>query len=300
MATRSLPNMRPPALLLIALVASCGIASNAPTSTTTVTTTIGTTTTATSLAAGTTEAQPVVGCPADPAFVDHGRVTRLDQPTSDTRSLGLISWQVDDGCERFGIDFETTEGAPATTPPTVVVDFLETRQILRIWMDVASTVVTDQLVETPLVDRLFVVRALEGGMFIDIHLSGPALARVAISNSPARMSLELQAGTDPLVAAPAAVTEDVVVVSPSIGIETSAEADVSGYVRTFEGNVLVRATVADSVVAETSATAADWVETWGEFRASITLPTGQVNLFVGEMRPDDGQPVGANLSLTVR
>jgi hypothetical protein len=244
-------------------------------------------------------ASPVAGCPEDPAFVDRGRVQRVDQPASDTNRLGLISWQVDHGCERFGVEFETSEGAPATTPPTVVVDFLPTRQVLRVWTDVDATVITDQLVETPLVNRIYVVRALEGGLFLDFHLSGAAQARVAISNSPARMSLELHAGTDP-IAAPAVTSERVVVVTPQVGVETGTDVEVTGYSRVFEGNVAMIATSGTEVVARVDTIAADWAETWGEYRAPMTLPPGQVSLFVGEESPEDGQLIGATLDLTVR
>jgi len=285
--------MRSLALISLALIVACGILPSEQASTTT----IPTTTTTSTAIIGTEPSN--VGCPADAAFVDRDRVTRMDQPSSDTNSLGLISWQVDEGCERFEVDFETTEGAPATTPPPVVVEFLTSRQILRVWADVETTVVTDQLVETPLVDRLFVVRALDGGMFIDFHLAAPAQARVAISNSPARLSLELQAGPEPFTTR-ALVSDRVVVVAPGDGLETSSIVEIGGYARTFEGNVLVIATAAGEVAAETNVTAADWVGTWGEFRASIQLPLGEASLFVGEESPDDGRLTGINLSLTVR
>lgn len=285
--------MRSLALISLALIVACGILPSEQASTTTIP---ASTTTSTAIIS--TE-PPIVGCPADAAFVDRDRVTRMDQPSSDTNSLGLISWQVDEGCERFEIDFETTEGAPATTPPPVVVEFLTSRQILRVWADVETTVVTDQLVETPLVDRLFVVRALDGGMFVDFHLAAPAQARVAISNSPARLSLELQAGPEPFTTR-ALVTDRVVVVAPSDGLETAHIVEIGGYARTFEGNVLVIANAAGEVVAETNVTAADWVATWGEFRASIQLPLGEASLFVGEESPDDGRLTGITLSLTVR
>ncbi len=279
-------------MLSVALIAACGTLPAAPTTTTTASTT-------TSSTAITSTEPEVVGCPVDAAFVDRGRVTRMDQPTSDTNSLGLISWQVDEGCERFGIDFETTEGAPATTPPTVVVEFLESRQIIRVWTDVDMSVVTDQLVETPLVDRLFVVRALDGGTFVDFHLAAPAQARVEISNSPARLSLELQTGPEQFTTK-ALVSDRAVVVAPADGAETATRVDVAGYARTFEAKVLVIATAAGEVVAERNVTAADWVETWGEFRTSIQVPIGEASLFVGEESPDDGQLIGVSLSLTVR
>jgi hypothetical protein len=292
--------MRPRALLFAVLIAACGSTTGVDTTSTQPGIDTSLPAATSTVAPGTTTAPPVAGCPTDPSFVDRGRVLRLDQPTTDTNSLGLISWQVDDGCERFGIDFETTEGAPATTPPTVIVDFLETRQILRIWMDLGSTIITDQVVETPLVDRLFVVRALDGGMFLDLHLVGPARARVAITNSPARMSVELQTAEEPFVVAPAVISEQVVVVTPSIGTETVPAVDVTGYARTSEGNVLMQASVAGDVMAETVVTAADSAATWGEFRAPLILPAGQVDLFVGEPGADEGEPTGVTLTLTVR
>jgi hypothetical protein len=285
--------MRSLALLSLAFLVACASQPGVETATTT-TTVLETTTTP---SAPTTE--PTIGCPEDAAFVDRGRVTRIDQPSSDTNMLGLISWEVDEGCEQFGIGFETTEGAPATTPPTIVVEFLESRQILRVWTDVGSTVVTDQLVETSLVDRLFVVRALDGRMFIDFHLVGPAQASATISNSPALLTVELQAGADLFVPV-ATISERAVVITPRDGSETGTTVQVEGYARTFEANVLILATIGDEVVAQANATAADWVVTWGEFRATIQLPTGEVSLFVGEESPEDGRLDGAALNLTVR
>ena len=245
-------------------------------------------------------ANPSAGCPDDQGFVDAGRVMSAGQETSDTNTLGPIAWLVEDGCERLTAQFETTEGAPATTPPAVVVEFLDSRQVLRIRVDVGSTVVTDQLLETPLVDRLFVVRALDGGMFIDLHLRGPAQARAALSTSPARLTLELEAGVQPLDTA-AVIEGNTVLISPSVGAQPSAGAiGVAGYARVFEANVLVVAEVGGQTVAQTTTTAADWTETWGEFRAQIQLPPGEVSLFVGEESPADGSRVGATINLTVR
>jgi hypothetical protein len=231
--------------------------------------------------------------------VDRGRVARIDQPSSDTNSLGLISWQVEEGCELFGIDLETAEGAPATTPPTVIVEFLESRQILRLWVDVDSTIITDQLVETPLVDRLFVVRGLDGAMFVDFHLAGPARARVLVSNSPARLSLEMQAGLDTFTT-PAIVSDRVVVISPTQGSETGTTVEVSGYARTFEANVSIIARAAGEIVAEINATASDWIETWGEFRTTLLLPPGEVSVLIGGQSPEDGQITGPTINLMVR
>lgn len=245
--------------------------------------------------------QPPPGCPEDDGFVDGGRVLRLDQPTSDTNTLGLISWMADEGCEQFTFRFETTEGAPATTPPTIVADFSESRQVLSVWTAAESSVVTDQLVETPLVDRMFVVRGLAGGMYIDLHLESPAQARAEVSNSPARLTVHLEPGIDPFDST-AVYGPTVVVTGPSAGAQVAAGIpfEVTGYARTLEANVLIVATIEGQLVAETTATAADSTEIWGEFSAPIQLPPGEVSLFVGEPGPVDGEPIGVTIDLTVR
>jgi len=245
-------------------------------------------------------ADPSAGCSEDEGFVDAGRVMSAGQATSDTNTLGPIAWLVEDECERLTVQFETTEGAPATTPPAVIVEFLDSRQVLRIRVDVGSTVVTDQLMETPLVDRLFVVRALDGRMFIDLHLHGPAQARAEVSMSPARLTVELEAGVQALDTA-AIIGGNTVLISPSDGEQPPAGViEIAGYARVFEANVLVVASIGSRTVAQTTATAADWAETWGEFRAPIQLPPGEVSLFVGEESPADGSRVGPTINLTVR
>ena len=293
--------MRSLGWLALLLITACAADAGdlGATTTTTPVATADTSHTTTTIAPPGTEV--AAGCPEDNGFVDAGRVLRLDQPTSDTTTIGLISWQAVEGCELFTIRFETTEGAPATTPPTIVLDFIETRQVLRIWTAADSTVITDHLVETPLVDRMFVVRGLAGGMFIDLHLKGPAQARGEISNSPASLKIELQGGVQSFDSA-AVYAGNTVLTAPADGgqVASGAPLEVEGYARVFEANVHMVATIDGENVAETSATAADWTETWGEFTSSIQLPRGDVSLFVGEQSPDDGEMTGVTIDLTVR
>jgi hypothetical protein len=292
--------MRSLGWLALLLITTCAVDNGTiDTSTTSAVTTTDTSpSTSTIPPPGSTET--AAGCPEDTGFVDAGRVLRLDQPTSDTTTIGLISWQAVEGCERFTIRFETTEGAPATTPPTIVLDFIETRQVLRIWTAADSTVVTDHLVETPLVDRMFVVRALAGGMFIDLHLNGPAQARAEITNSPASLTIEMQGGIEPLDGS-AVYAGNTVLTHPEDGGQAAAGAllEIKGYSRVFEATMQIVAMIDGEMVAETTTTAADWTETWGEFTASIQLPRGEVSLFVGE-QGDEGEPAGVTIDVTVR
>jgi len=101
--------------------------------------------------------------------------------------------------------------------------------------------------------------------------------------------------------AAAAMGGNTVLISPSDGAQPSAGAiEIAGYARVFEANVLVVASIGGQTVAQTTATAADWSDTWGEFRTPIQLPPGEVSLFVGEESPADDSRVGPTINLTVR
>lgn len=240
-----------------------------------------------------------IGCPNETEFVGTGQIDRITQPSSDSRTLGLVSRQVTDGCERFGFDFDTAENAPATTPPSVTASFLEGERVIRIALGINRTVITDQLVETRLVDRMFVVRALDGSIFVDLHLKEKADGRILLSNSPARLTIELHPAPGEISAAPS-VSSRMVLIAPAAGETVGEEVDITGYARTAEANVLVVAARADEVLVEETTTAAAWVETWGEFATTVTLPPGTIDLFVGEESPADGSLQGVTLRLTVQ
>ena len=240
--------------------------------------------------APTTTLPLVAGCPDEGEFVEDGTIASFDQDQSDSSVIGQISWRADEACETFTFSFVTSEGAPATTPPTVTAAYVEGVPVIR---------VTVELVETGLIDRLYVVRSLEGGSFIDLHLAAPAQARIHVDGSPARVTLDLQPG---IVEYPIAATASdiVVLVTPlDTGVVTPT-IEVTGYARTFESNVMIIATAGDQLVAEINTTAAGGLETWGEFRARVVLPPGEVSLFVGDENAEDGGLEGVTISLTVR
>ena len=242
----------------------------------------------------------VAGCDEGVEFVEGGDISLIEQERSDSTWIGTVSWTAEPACETFTIGFSTSEGAPPTTPPRVSATYIGEAPIIRIHMDVEGTAITDQLVETQLVERLYVVRRLDGGMFLDLHLAGPTQARIDVSSSPARLTVDLQPGivdypTKPavneLVVLPIPL-DDSAVDSPTVRIE--------GYARTFEADVLTIVTQGDQLVAETVTKAADYTETWGEFRTSIDLDPGDYSLFVGEESPEDGSLQGVTIDLQVR
>lgn len=285
--------MRPVLACLLLIATACGGQATVTTSPaeTSSTTTVPSSTT--------TTVSPGIGCPNETEFVATGQIDRITQPSSDSRTLGLVSRQVTDACERFGFDFDTAENAPATTPPSVTATFLEGERVIRISLGIDRTVITDQLVETRLVDRMFVVRSLDGSIFVDLHLKEKANARVGLSNSPARLTVELHPAPGE-IGPTASISNRMVLIAPAVGATVGEEVEIAGYARTAEANVLVVAARAEEVLVEESTTAADWVETWGEFSTTVTLPPGTIDLFVGEESPVDGSLQGVTLRLTVQ
>ncbi len=281
---------RPLFVLLTALVAACSAAPEGTTSTLPATTTAP--------AAVTTPT--VAPCADEFEFGEGGQIADLDHDASDSGTIGAISWTEEADCESFTIAFQTSEGAPATTPPSTELLHLESFQVLRVQMsNVDATVVTDQLVETSLVDRLFVVRSLEEGMFIDFHLAQPSQARIEAASSPAQLILTLKPGLVPFTGF-STIGERVVVTSPTAGAMVDSVFTIGGYSRTLEAGVLFVASIGSEVVAERSTVAAAWMDTWGEYRANLALPEGTVSLFVGEADQLDGTLEGVTVRMTVR
>jgi len=254
--------------------------------------------TSTSLPAPTSTLPPVVDCPGAGDFGEGSGIARVDGEGSDASHLGRVAWEGPEQCESFVFEFETSEGAPATAVPDIEIDHLPSLQVIRITMDIDAAVITDQLVETELVDRLYVVRSLEGGMFVDLHLNAPAAGRARVQSSPGVLTVDLRPGFLDFTGA-SSVDDQTVVVSPSQGSEVESITTFTGYSRAFEANVLVVVTQGDVVVTEASTTAADYLETWGEFSVEVPLPAGDVSVLVGEASPEDGSLDGVTLDLTV-
>jgi hypothetical protein len=260
-------------------------------------TTVGPTTPASTATTSTTT--PVAGCPESVDFVEQGRVMGLEQLESDSSIVGLITWTESPLCEQFEIGFETVQGAPATTPPDVRVQFIPTLQVIRVHLGSDGSVLHEQTVETALVDRLFVVHKLDGSTFVDFHLRQPVRARARVSNSPAKVVLDLQPGTGGFDGM-AAIAGDVIMTSPSDGATTSTNIEVSGYAMSTTGAVTVIATADGRVVAEATIEVGGDSSEWSEYRTRLTLPVGTTTVFAGETSPVDGGLEGVTVAVEAR
>ena len=158
-------------------------------------------------------------------------------------------------------------------------------------MGVEMTSITDQLAETALVRQVFVPRSADRTLFVDLHLSAPALATVVTTSSPAQVIISLEPGGADYTASPA-IAANVVLISPVEG-PVEVPVIVNGYSRNFEANTIGRIVQGSNVLAEAFTTAADWSETWGEFNLTLEpAGSGAADLFVGEQSAQDGSDRG--------
>jgi hypothetical protein len=289
--------MKQSLFLVLVLVAACTpsggtttstSATTAPASTTVQPTTTETTTASTSTAAG--------GCGAD--VTEEGTIPVDSSTPSDAEQLASITWETNPECETFVLAFTSAEGAPATTAPSPAAELIRSASVLRVFVELETTAVTDQLVQSGLVDRIYVVREADRSLFVDFHLSAPALAAVAVNEGSGDVLVMLEPGGSDYDAA-ASFADNVVVVTPAPG-PVDVPISVTGYSRNFEANTIVRVTQDNNVLAQDFTTAADWVETWGEYELTISPEgAGPAELFVGEQSAQDGSDRGLVLDITL-
>ena len=269
-----------------------------PATTSAVTTTPVTTSPATTSAVTTRQqvAEPGCGAPPD-EFRSEGRLGVLGDAASGERRIARLSTEGSGACERFEVILNGPEAAPAAVPPVADVELLSAAGVVRIRFGpaVTGTEVTDSVLGGRLAERAFVVRGLDGGIFVDVHLSAEVAARAYLREDTGALVVELRDLGGPAPGFPV-VSRFVVVTGPT-GRFVDYPLAVTGYARTFEANVIgeFRTDEGREIVAVTSA--ADYIEMWGEFRLEIEAgPSGRVTLFVGDYPPlDDAPPEGVEL-----
>jgi hypothetical protein len=249
---------------------------------------------------------PTPGLPpclaGDQSFATDGALASglLNGQEGDAELVAGLTWTAFGGCERLIVELATAGGAPATEPGGVRAELIRDQGIIRLRLDdlVTSTAIADRVVERELVDRIYVVRSLDGYLYVDIHLGSAVLARASISRSPASVIVDLQAGGPELEARPV-VSDHAVVFTPT-GRSAEYPLLVEGYARTFEATVLMRIRQGNRVEVEDVTSSADYLVTWGEYRFEVSSgPSGSVEVFVGEDSPEDGTERGAHFSLVV-
>lgn len=214
------------------------------------------------------------------AFEATGSIGATGRTATDARALRQISWDVYERCERLSLTFAAAEGAPAVVTPQSTGSLDRTNGIVRIRLpeEVGTSVIATQIVETPLIDELYVVRDRDGTLSVNVHLGAPAEARLLGGSGPASLWLDLIPGGEPYEAAPVR-SGDVVLVTPTGGT-TRYPLSVAGYARSGEP-ILVRLAGAGTEAESTTEPAGDGGE-WGAYDAIFTDgPIGPTTLTAG-------------------
>ena len=201
----------------------------------------------------------------------------------DADTVLSVRYEVNEDYERVVIDLGTGL-EPADPVPEWSLVSQEGNGLLRVTLPSASaTCVSDGKFGDGLLESFHVVRAPEGGMFMDIFTRETFLYRVVELGDPARLVVDFKPKGD-LKAPLPADGGDTVLVEPRPNAKISDPLTVSGYSRNSEaadtitlldsnGKVLVRRTVLGN----------DRGHTWGYFEATLDLPpfSGMGTLKVG-------------------
>ncbi len=279
---------------LVLVTASC-IPAEAPPSTTAAAPTSSTaapTTTSTlpppSITTSTTQIpetalQPIPPClTPEPPFGNAGEIGLYDPAGSDSALLATIDWQPWPECERFLFSLASPEGAPTLVPPAAVLTSLAPRGVIRLGLgpEVNTSAVSYQLVDTRLVDHIYVVKAPDGGLIVDLHLTEPAAARMTPRSGPATLTVDLRPEGAPFLQQPV-ITSQAVLFLPSGREEIHYPFTVSGYLRPGIEESVATLAGADGTTAEARFPLAGTDDVWSSFVAVfLEGPTGWATLQV--------------------
>ncbi|HEX5847652.1 MAG TPA: Gmad2 immunoglobulin-like domain-containing protein [Rubrobacter sp.] len=193
--------------------------------------------------------------------------------------------------ERAVIDLGTGK-RPAGTVPEWTLTSPEGEGLLRVNLPSAvATCVSGGEFDKGLLESFHVVRAPDGGMFVDFLTRQPFRYRVLQLQDPARLVLDFEPSEESLKAPPPAQGGDTVLVEPRPNVEVSDPLTVSGYSRNPEAANTITLTGPDGeILARRNVRSNDWSHTWGYFDATIDLPpfSGKGTLKVGTGNARDG------------
>ena len=221
----------------------------------------------------------------------------------DADTVLAVRYEVNEDYERAVIDLGTGL-EPAGPVPELNLVSQEGKGLLRVTLPSASaTCVSDGEFGDGLLESFHVVRAPEGGMFMDIFTRETFLYRVVELEDPARLVVDFEPKGD-LKAPLPAEGGDTVLVQPRPHASISDPLTVNGYSRNFEaanaitlidsdGNILVRRIVLGNDRGH---------HTWGYFEATLDLPSmPKVGILkVGTENGRDGSFEGVEIPVRTR
>jgi hypothetical protein len=217
----------------------------------------------------------------------------------DADTVLAVRYEANEDYERAVIDLGTGLQPAGPVPEWSLVG-QEGKGLLRVTLpSTSATCVSDGEFGDGLLESFHVVRAPEGGMFMDIFAREAFLYRVVELGDPARLVVDFKPKGD-LKAPLPAESGDTVLVEPRPHASISDPLTVNGYSRNSEaantitlidsdGKILVRKTVLSN----------DRDYTWGYFETTLDLPpfSGKGTLRVGTESARNGSFEGTKIPL---
>jgi hypothetical protein len=216
----------------------------------------------------------------------------------DADTMLAVRYGVHEGYERLVLDLGTGK-EPAETVPEWTLMSPTGDGLVRVTLpSVSATGVSGGRLGADLLKSFYVVRAPEGGMFVDILVRGTFAYRVLELSDPARLVVDFKPLEKPLEVPLPKAGGNTVLVEPRAGARISTPLTVSGYSRNFEAsNTVVLTDPEGKFVARQTITSNDWSSTWGYFEATLDLQpfSGKGTLRVGAESARDGSFEGVEV-----
>lgn len=203
-----------------------------------------------------------------------------------------------EGYERVVVDLGTGE-EPAWSVPKWTLGSPTGDGTLRVTLpSVSATGVSDGTFGGSLLKEFHVVRAPEGGMFVDIIAGAAFTYRVIELSNPARLVVDFKPSSASLEFPLPAEAASTVLVQPRSGARIAGSLAVSGYSRNPEAtNIVVLNNAAGETIVQKNVMSNDWTSTWGYFETTLDVPTfrGEGTLKVGARSARDGAFQGVEI-----
>ena len=212
-----------------------------------------------------------------------------------------VRYGIHEGYERVVIDLGAG-GQPAGSVPEWTLSSPTGDGVLRVTVpSVSTTRVSGGAFSGPLLKNFHVVRAPEGGMFVDVFAESAFTYRVMKMLDPARIVVDFKPSDATLDLPLPAQSGNTVLVEPRRGTRVGSSLTLSGYSRNPEAsNTIVLTDASGRVLVRDTVMSNDWTATWGYFETTLDLPpfSGQATLEVGAESARDGTFEGVEIPVS--
>ena len=209
-----------------------------------------------------------------------------------------VRYGAHEGYERVVLDLGTGDEPAASVPEWTLMSSTSSGRLRVTLPSMSRTAVSDGTLGDALLQSFYVVRAPDGGMFVDVFARKSFGYRVLELSNPARLVVDFKPEGSPLKSRPPAVGGATVLVEPRAGARIGDPLTVCGYSRNFEAsNTIVLEDSKGRAVIRRTVLSNDWTSTWGYFEATLDLPPfgGKGTLRVGTESARDGTFEGAEV-----